>query len=626
MIMNRTLSLLAAASLFAAVAGAQCGTFSSAAPAVLIGQGDDTFFTGHVPLGFTFTMAGSAGTTNWTHFRASTNGWLVLTDGTTTTGAPTGSSYGSVAAASASSLYGATASNPRVAPYWGDLNSTGAGNGVYYDTTTAAGVSCKVSWINVVDFGNAVQKSFAAEIFANGQIRFSYSSGMNYNSGGSKYVGLSASNGTAVQTAANLVPGPSSTTGGAMHQVFTTAGSLDTGGSELTFVPAGAGWNQSVTCQVLPASHTAYGTGCYNISDSAYQLFADAAVAAPALTGTAYTFTLNGGGTSYIINSTLAAYAPPSIAATNVFAVATDDGEAPPITLPAPLTTPQGPQTAVRVHSNGLVSWGAAAQTFPGSNSFTPTAAAFLAAANPAIWFWHDYNEAEALSGRIVQEVVGGSLHVTWNGVENYASPEVANPSTVQLQINPTTNVLTLIFVNVDSNNTTTFGSAHLIGYSPGGASNNAGSINLAASVPVNVPTLNVAALALSAAPAPVSTIGSGTTVVYTQSNIPEAAPASGVYFGLTIISLSQNLGGFDLTGIGMPGCSLYVNSLDVTIAYAGATNSQTTSFAIPAGLAYGTQFYAQSAALVVPGSLPNGQNAFGATVSNGIASFVSAF
>ncbi len=61
-------------------------------------------------------------------------------------------------------------------------------------------------------------------------------------------------------------------------------------------------------------------------------------------------------------------------------------------------------------------------------------------------------------------------------------------------------------------------------------------------------------------------------------------------------------------------------------ITFVGATNSLTTQFQIPAGVAYGTQLFAQSVALIAPNSLPNGQNAFGATVSNGLATFISNF
>jgi hypothetical protein len=620
--MNRILASAVALATISAALSAQCGNF--AAPGTLIGTGDDTFFATHYPLGFTFTMAGSAGTTQWTHFRASTNGLVVLTDGVTSTGVPTG--YGSVTANSTSSLYGPAGSNPRLAPYWGDLDLLVAnGAGLYYDNTSAAGVSTRITWVNAVDWSNTVQKSFQLEIFASGEVKFHYSPGMTNNSGGTKYVGVSAANGTAVQTAVDLVPGPANTTGGAMHQTFPTLGSADIGGRTLHLIPGGAGWTEVVTCAYLAASHTSYGSGCYTISDSAYQLLADAAIAAPALTGNSVTFTP--AGATYLMTYGGGAFLTPGGGAVNLFASATDDGEVV-VTPSLPVPTAQGPQASIRVHSNGVISWGGVAQTFPGTNNYTPTAAGFLGAVNPGIWFWHDYNEQELGSGRIVREevTVGPDtvLVLTWNNVENYASPEVANPSTAQAQVNLTTGAVKLVFATVDGNASSTFGSGHLVGYSPGGASANAGSLNLATALPLLIPTTNLAPMSLSAAPAPVSTVGSGTLVTYTQSNIPEAAPTSGVYLGLTIISLGQDLPGTDLGFLGMPGCSLHVASLDVTLAFVGATNSLTTQFQVPAGVPYGFQFFAQSAALIQPNSLPNSQNAFGATLSNAVASFVS--
>ncbi len=165
-------------------------------------------------------------------------------------------------------------------------------------------------------------------------------------------------------------------------------------------------------------------------------------------------------------------------------------------------------------------------------------------------------------------------------------------------------------------------GIGYLVGFSPSGASTDPGSVNLLGSLPyVHAP---LTPMALSAAPAPVSTVSTGTNVTYTQSNIPAAGP--GVYIGLTIISVGQDLAGTDLGFLGMPGCNLHVTSLDVTSAFVGASDTLTTSFFVPPGAPYGFQLYAQAAAPFPPASLPNGQNPFGATLSNGVASFISPF
>ncbi|MBL9079369.1 MAG: hypothetical protein JNL08_17845, partial [Planctomycetes bacterium] len=49
-------------------------------------------------------------------------------------------------------------------------------------------------------------------------------------------------------------------------------------------------------------------------------------------------------------------------------------------------------------------------------------------------------------------------------------------------------------------------------------------------------------------------------------------------------------------------------------------------TLAVPQPLAMGTAFYAQGVSLFPPNSLPNGQNAFGALVSNGVQSIFSTF
>jgi hypothetical protein len=128
--------------------------------------------------------------------------------------------------------------------------------------------------------------------------------------------------------------------------------------------------------------------------------------------------------------------------------------------------------------------------------------------------------------------------------------------------------------------------------------------------------------LALAASPPPVSTTASGTLVTYTVSNVPEAAPSSGVYLGLTIVSLTQDAAGTPLASLGMPGCSLWVGALDLTTAFVGSSPTQTTGFQIPAAVPGGTRVFATAVALVTPGTI----NAFGAVTSNGVASFVNNF
>jgi hypothetical protein len=54
-----------------------------------------------------------------------------------------------------------------------------------------------------------------------------------------------------------------------------------------------------------------------------------------------------------------------------------------------------------------------------------------------------------------------------------------------------------------------------------------------------------------------------------------------------------------------------------------GFTSTNSVTFPLPAGVPPGFQLYSQSVGLVTPFSLPNGQNAFGLTVSNGVRSYI---
>ena len=57
-----------------------------------------------------------------------------------------------------------------------------------------------------------------------------------------------------------------------------------------------------------------------------------------------------------------------------------------------------------------------------------------------------------------------------------------------------------------------------------------------------------------------------------------------------------------------------------------GTVPTQSITFAIPAGVTPGMVVWSQSACLVVPFSLQNGENALGVTTSNGVRSYISPF
>ncbi len=130
--------------------------------------------------------------------------------------------------------------------------------------------------------------------------------------------------------------------------------------------------------------------------------------------------------------------------------------------------------------------------------------------------------------------------------------------------------------------------------------------------------------LQLDATPPPVSTAVAGSVVTYTTTNVPEAVPGSGSYLGLTIVSFTGDLAGTPLASLGMPGCTSWVGALDLPTAFVGTGPTATTTLVVPAGVPPGSEFFATSAALFVPGAVPG--NTFGASTSNGVRSFVNAF
>ncbi len=571
--------------------------------------------TAHIPLGFAFPVAGAAEAT-YSTIKVCENGVLQLTNNS-----GSGPFPNSVVIPSPQALTGSVGSQPWIAPFWSWSYTVNVGSQAGVWIERQPGVRCRIVWREALDYGGH-SFSYAAELFATGEVVFSYDHRTaNYDTalGTPAVVGLSSRNGVAIAPASDLVPGPTAPAGNMIYESFAPL-SFDGASKSIAFTSTPWGWQSSLQCNYELARHSAYGTGCYDSSNSFYELHADAAAASAALTGRAYQFTPVG--SLYRISSG-GAFLPP-VAAVPVFATPSDDGETV-VTPSQPLPTPMGPQAALRVHANGIVSWGGGGQTFPGTNAWTPTAAGFLGGANAGIYAWHDYNEAEAGSGRIVREErsVGGEtlLVITWNGVENYSMTPAANPSTMQIQCNLTTGVVTLVFPSLDGDTTSQYGSEHLIGCSPAGASPDGGSQSFAQSLP-RLAGFDATAMTLSASPAPISTGSAGTLVTYTQSNIPETAPGAGVFVGVTILGFGQDLPGTDLGFLGMPGCNLHLASLDILLGFVGASSTLSTPFQVPAGVPYGAEFFAQSVALIAPGTW----NAFGATVSNGVASFVSTF
>ncbi|MBL9076159.1 MAG: DUF4082 domain-containing protein [Planctomycetes bacterium] len=379
--------------------------------------------------------------------------------------------------------------------------------------------------------------------------------------------------------------------------------------------------------EVLPASNTPFGRGCYTLSNSFYRSFATAGVAATALSG--QSITLVPSGASYVVTLGGGTFVPPSPGAATILA-GIDDG-AVTIAPSVPVPYPGGTTSTLTVHSNGIVA--VAPLALPDvPDSRAPDVATLLAEATTAWYHWHDFAVGEG--GAIRWEEQAGVLLVTWAGVESHPLSAV-NPSTFQFQFDlnpgPTHGVVRLVWDDV-----TAIGGAAvdgrvdttLVGFSPGGPSLDAGPLDFATDLPAATFVPEVPPLSLAIAPAPVSTPSTGSLVTYTVADIPEAGPGSGLYVAVVFLSFAPIPGGVDLGGLlGAPGCSGYVLTTDITIGVGPFTAAtETGAFLFPAGLPYGLEVTAQAVALVVAGSLPNGQNPGGLLTSNAVRQFVSDF
>ncbi|HEX5051218.1 MAG TPA: hypothetical protein VFZ65_05565 [Planctomycetota bacterium] len=618
--MLRIVSSLCCLAAFQVAAHAQCfeSNFGVLCPrgAFPPGYGDDVLFDLQ-PMNLVFPMGGVAA--SYTHAHIQSNGVVFLTNGAASGETTTG--YSGNATTQLNNLRGTAGAPPRIAVLWRDLDmQAGNGGGVYFNNTLPG--RFVVTWADAVQF-NTVAPVFTiqAQLFATGEVTFYYSS--TAASSAAAIVGVSEGNAIAAVPGVDLSVGGNSGSTKLLYERF-AAGAFDLANHCVGFEPSGGGYMQSIG---LPAAHTPYGQGCYEFAlESFYQPFANAAAAAAALTGQSMVWTPTANG--YLATWGGGTYQPPPGGAA-VLAVGDDDEVT--VTPSTPLPSPFGAASDLRVHGNAIISLGASPQTFPGApNNYTPTPSALLGASQTAFWSWHDYNTNEAGSGDVTyhEAVVSGETigYVTWDDVESWSQPGQANRSTLQFQLNLTTGVVTLVWVDIDDNGTSPYGSGHLIGFSPGGPSFDPGPVTLATALPIQTMP-DLAPLSLSAAPAPVSTTTSGTLVTYTTSNIPEAAPGSGVYLGANILSFAGvPEPGVGLSFLGAPNCFAHILTINLIQAMVGAVPTLSVTLSVPAGVPEGTEIFSQSIALVVPFSLPNGQNAYGLTTSNGLRTRVSSF
>ncbi|MCB9878433.1 MAG: hypothetical protein H6835_12610 [Planctomycetes bacterium] len=602
--MNRTLALLSSAALLAVAANAQCfsptGTsiVGSMTPSLGGYPATDEGYSPDLALGFVFPMAGVA--TTLTHCVVEANGSLYLTDGSGAVGIPGfGNNY-------LDAFRGVAGDSPRVVGFSEDQD----GGDILVDSSVPG--QFKVTWVDYHYWLNSDAYDFSITLFDTGEVQIDFGTDPFAVGSGTCGVGVSIGGGVGTGTETETDFGVAGTTSGLglVYDLPTSADMPYFAGSGVRFAPDGSGgyaWFET-PCLGTLATHTVVGAGCYGSYESIYQLFADAAAASTGLTGNTMLLSFNGVGyDAQWLPGTASAFFVTPVAPTSL---GLGDDDSVNQVLTTPFASPLGPVTSLGIGSNGIIGFNAATV----STSYTPAAADFLNSTEGGVYLWHDY--ATQYGGDIVFEEAGSVAYVTWDAVHSWGN-NTANPSTVQVQFDTATGDIWLVFLDISNDTTSTFGSGHLVGYTPPGASPNRGSMNLASALPATI-SVDAPPMSLSASPRPISTPSSGTLVNFNVTNAPEY----GGGFALGVVVLSATSASLPLFAIDPsvdPGCIVRVGGLDVMMPFVGPLGPQTTQFQLPAGVPVGVMLYTQAVALAP------GLNNFlgGVALSNGIESLV---
>ena len=615
--MLRPIALISCAAGLAASASAQC--FSPSGTSVVplmtsVNPIEDEGLTSDIALTSMFFPIGG---TNWTHIVVDANGEVYLTDGT---GVVNRSFRG---VSDINEARGGIGGSPRISPLNGDnIGRIAEGWDILLDQSVVSQV--KVSWLHLRTTFGAVDQDFSHSVtlFANGEVQFDYA-GFGFNEpptypNSFDWAVISAGNdvGTGAEVSSDFsAPGSTSIE---LAYMNTWGDPFQLQSSSVRFVPSGGGFAWTVPCTGNPAATiSSYGEGCYDNSTwaSVYQNFGGSAAAEATLENTSWQYIPSGVG-GYFLTTGAAALRPITNA---VLLPVSDDGHL--IVTPSVPFNYLGttPVADIAVSGNG----GIFMNGFGQINAVYYGLTGFLQVTEPVfIAYGRDLNPADPAGGRVYTEEDSGVLYITFDGVVIYSTTEA---QTFQFQLDLSTGNLAIAYGDLSTGGGTF---PVLFGYSPGGAPvADMGGIDLLTDLPfVTSVDATSPPLVLSASPRPVSTgafpvwpnpANFGETVTYQVDNVPETVTGSGQAVGLIIFSFSQNTG-LDLGFIGAPGCSAFVNSMDVPVAFVNPGASASVQFSLPSGLTPGAQFYTQAIALV------SGANAFGLVTSNGIASVVS--
>ena len=393
--------------------------------------------------------------------------------------------------------------------------------------------------------------------------------------------------------------GPAYTNGSGANQTYSVAEmTLQAGASGGIFTGAVNNprvWNGSIHFtnggSGTVATRSTFGTGCVAVADTCfYESFPGSAAFDLGNTSMSLLHT----GSGYLALAGLTAFRPTTTATALTL---TDDSETT-VALSAPLKFGRaGSTSSLTVCSNGYVSVASGNGT-----GFTPTVATFLNAPRTGWWCWHDFNPAAAGSGQVKFEEAGGVAYITWDGVYDFGGTSAANANTFQLQLELATGTAHFVWQTMSG-----LGGGHLVGFSEGGVSADPGTTDISAALPTtfNAATFAIQPIALVAAARPLI----GTTINLDTSNIGASAP-----FGAIGLGLSNPA--FDLTSLGMAGCTQYSDNL-VTVLFLpfGAANVS-TPFNVPSQtFAIGVHFMCQSYVYDPAAGLTQ----LGAVASNGV-------
>jgi hypothetical protein len=333
----------------------------------------------------------------------------------------------------------------------------------------------------------------------------------------------------------------------------------------------------------VTATATNYGTGCVDrASASVYETFA------------ASTFDLSNttimmvpGGNGYVLLPGTSTWYTPTGATLPL----TDDSVSVAQPLGFTLSYPGGSTTDVYVSSNGFV-W---AQPNTGNGCCNGTPATLIGDAARWCPLWNDLNPTIGGTVQFDTDPINGAAYVTFTGVPEYS--QAANLNTFQVAF------FSSGMVEYRYQSCTVTNHTVLTGWTPG-FTQDPGMVDLSTALPLTTqPDINALSLVASARPIAGNVIGLDT------SNVTATAPFGAIGLGLFNPA-------FDLTGLGMPGCTQYTDNMVTLLFLPFGAPTVSTPFAVtsdPAAL--GVHFLAQ-AFVYDPAA---GLTPLGAIASNGV-------